>query len=113
MFVASCDSWPGLSDAGSGLSGGGRVEQNDGALGSSCSSTGVQCNSGLTCVSSAPSGLCTKVCTSDSDCSAYSAKCTLAFGGMYCIKTCLSDQMCREGYSCLNSICLQGVNTGG
>jgi hypothetical protein len=97
--------------AGSGPSEGGHSEDNTGSFGSSCSYTGVKCNVPLICVTMAPDGLCTQLCTSDADCSSYSAKCALAFGAAYCVKTCMSDQMCRDGYACYQGLCLQGTSS--
>lgn len=98
-FIA-CDEWPGLGDGDGGPPAASRMEDNSGRLGSSCGST-VTCNQGLTCLTTAPGGLCTKLCASDADCSGGS--CLMAWGGLYCFTTCSSDLMCRSSYSCLST----------
>jgi hypothetical protein len=112
LLVFGCENWPGVSKD-SGFAGvGTRVADTSGAIGSSCG-TSVRCNTGLTCVTRAPDGLCTKNCMSDADCGGGSCQLVSAWGGLICLKTCVSDQMCREGYSCVSAgtanVCAQGV----
>jgi hypothetical protein len=103
LAAVACSDWPGVnksSDAG--LAGGARFDDNSGNLGSSCGSN-VKCYPGLTCVTQAPGGLCTKNCSSDADCSGGSCQSVPSWGGMICLKTCASDQMCRTGYRCVSA----------
>ena len=113
LALSACDAWPGVSGDGGVTGGTTQVEDSSGNFGSSCSSSGKACATGLNCISAAPNGLCTKTCSSDNDCGLYSAKCLLAFGSMLCIKTCASNQMCRPGYTCQTTssgqVCLQGT----
>jgi hypothetical protein len=88
-----------------------QIEDSSGNFGSSCSQSD-SCATGLTCITAAPNGLCTKVCTSDGECALFNGKCMLAFGSMVCVKTCAADQMCRPSYSCQSQVCLQGTPAG-
>ncbi len=101
-FIA-CDEWPGVGDGDGGTSvpgGGTRIENNSGGLGSSCS-TSAPCQTGLVCLTQMPNGMCTRPCTTESDCSG--ASCQVVYGGMFCIPTCTSDLVCRSSYSCLST----------
>lgn len=68
---------------------------SDGTVGSSCGT----CVTGLTCVTDAPDGYCTKACTSSADCGA-SASCH-DDNGLVCFRDCVADADCRQGYSCV------------
>jgi hypothetical protein len=98
VAAASCSPWPGLQNSDAGFSGGTRVADRSGDIGSECG-TDVTCAAGLTCLTTAPSGLCTKACASDKDCG--DSSCQVAFGGLFCLPTCASDQQCRDQYACL------------
>jgi hypothetical protein len=98
-LLLSCDSWPGLNGNGGFAAGATQVDDTTGDLGSACGSS-VTCQSGLTCATAAPNGYCTKNCSTDSDCGNGSCLPIYAWGGMICLKTCTSDQLCRPSYSC-------------
>jgi hypothetical protein len=110
QLTTACDGWPGVGGDGGLTPGVSHMDDKSGNLGSSCG-TDVKCNLPLLCLTTAPSGLCTKQCSSDADCQASGASCVSAFGGLICVKNCVSDQMCREGYSCGStgsaSVCLK------
>ena len=112
VSLAGCSDWPGVSKNSGVASAEARIADTSGAIGSSCGSS-VKCNSGLICVTQAPDGLCTKSCSSDADCQGASCQLAPAWGGRICMKTCVSDQMCREGYSCVPSgsanVCAQAI----
>ena len=112
LLGSACDGWPGVGGDGGLTSGTSRMEDKSGNLGSACGAD-VKCNLPLICLTNAPSGLCTKQCASNADCEAAGASCVNAFGGMVCVKNCVSDQMCRTGYACIStgtaSVCLQGT----
>jgi hypothetical protein len=110
-LAASCKDWPGISKDG-GFAGATRMEDKTGNIGSSCGSE-VKCATGLTCVTKAPGGMCTKSCNSDADCVGGSCQLASAWGGMICFKRCQNDQMCRDQYDCVSTgtanICAQAV----
>ncbi|MBI5532373.1 MAG: hypothetical protein HY898_06645 [Deltaproteobacteria bacterium] len=116
LLVAACDHWPGVGGDGGLTPGSYHMEDNSGNIGSACSDS-KSCNLPIICVKTAPNGLCTKACTTDSDCAAAGASCVNAFSsGFICVKNCQSDQMCREGYACLSGgssmVCLKDPLVG-
>ena len=112
LTAVSCDHWPGVGDSDGGPpAAGSQLEDTTGLLGSSCGST-VSCRGDLTCVTTAPGGLCTKACQSDADCDLVgSCQYVQNWGGQICLKSCSSDQSCRPQYSCqattTGNVCFQ------
>lgn len=111
-LVPGCDEWPGLEGRDGGVvSGASQIEDSSGRLGSSCS--GASCQSGLTCFSGFPGGLCSKTCQSNADCSG--GVCVASSSGLVCLVTCFNDQTCRPGYACQSTgeatVCAPGSTT--
>ena len=112
VTLPACDHWPGLVDgapiagAGTSLGGPSQLEDSSGRLGSSCGS----CQTGLTCSSGYPNGLCTRECQSSADCSG--GVCVLEVYPLVCMTSCVSDATCRPGYHCETvsggSVCVPG-----
>ncbi len=116
LAAASCSDWPGSIDGGAPASSS-QLEDVSGLLGSSCGSS-VSCLGGLTCVTVAPAGLCTKPCASDADCQQVgSCQWVPDWGGQICLKRCTSDVSCRPEYSCQvtvsGSVCFEAPVTSG
>lgn len=101
VLVPACDSWPGLGGAGgsdaSFASGGTQIDDSTGDVGSSCGATAAACQTGLTCDTSYPNGLCTKTCASSADC--LGGVCVIQTS-FQCFKACTTSATCRTGYSC-------------
>jgi hypothetical protein len=117
LAATSCDDWPGISDGGAPPAGGTQLEDASGRLGSSCGSS-VACLGDLTCVTTAPGGLCTKSCTTDADCEQVgSCQYVPEWGGPICLKVCQGDAFCRPQYSCQfagsASVCFQATAVAG
>ena len=103
LLAAACDSWPARYDGGEvtggTATGGGttRLEDTSGRLGSSCGG----CQSGLTCVSGFPNGLCSKTCQSSADC--LGGLCVVSGYDLICLPRCSTDATCRPGYQCASA----------
>ena len=110
--AGACSNWPGSSSNDTPLGGAYQIDDTSGALGSSCGST-TACNTGLTCVTTAPGGVCTKVCQSNSDCNGGICVWYPPWGGLVCFRSCVSDQLCRPLYRCqstgTDSVCAPGA----
>jgi hypothetical protein len=111
LVANACDEWPGLDGkSDGGVSGGGtRSEDRSGRLGASCGdSLSSPCNTGLTCVTTFPGGMCTRSCQGDGDCAG--GYCILS--SLTCYPSCFDDRTCRSGYSCVQQasgrICAPG-----
>jgi len=109
MLFGACSPWPGIGDGEQGLSGASRISDPSGNIGSECGSA-VTCLTGLTCVKTFPGGMCSKSCGSTKDCT--KVVCQYYSGSLLCLPTCYSDQMCRDGYTCVPngevSVCIPG-----
>lgn len=74
----------------------GSVDTGGGGIGSACGS----CDPGLTCVSDAPGGYCSKSCARHEDCGADAYCYATESYGSVCLAACERDDDCRQGYTC-------------
>jgi hypothetical protein len=87
-----------------------------GGIGAACGT----CDSGLTCITSAPGGYCTKACASNSDCGQGAYCCQLqdeqGQKQTLCLDACNSNTDCRAGYTCQGdpgaTVCFPGGSSG-
>jgi hypothetical protein len=87
-----------------------------GGVGSACGA----CDPGLTCITDAPGGYCTRSCSSNSDCGqdAYCYQVQDEQGQMIglCLAACSTNTDCRDGYTCQGdqgaTVCFPGGSSG-
>lgn len=101
LFVTStaCEGWPGTGGgAPPVVTGGDRVEDTSGLLGSSCDGDLTPCTAGLVCVDALPGGMCSRACERDADCGG--GVCAASNWGVLCFRSCAASALCRPGYEC-------------
>ena len=87
---------------------------NSGGIGSPCGT----CNPGLTCITEAPDGYCTKECSNPEDCGQGTFCYQISAGQgkiAVCLIACRTNADCRPGYSCQgdpgSTVCYPGQST--
>jgi len=76
------------------------ISEGGGGIGEACGT----CAPGLTCITSAPGGYCTKSCSSNSDCGqgayCYQVQAEQGQNQALCLDACSANTDCRAGYTC-------------